>query len=563
MRLSQDAISQKGTLAGELTKQRISLMPLKAPGIVYLIGAGPGHPGLITRWGYELLQQCDAVAYDALIPMELIAELPERVEKHYVGKRAGRHSLPQSQINELLAALARRSLKVVRLKGGDPFIYGRSSEEAEYLAAAGIPVVMIPGVTAASAAAALSGFSLTNRLASSWVLLATGHSAESATIPVPWDKIGALPGGTLVVYMGLAKLDRVVEQLLSSGLAQDTPAVAVQAASTGLQQCVEASLINICSECRRQELKPPVLVIIGEAVRYRAKSISAEAQSLAGKTVLVTGPSQSMARMCALLRKQGAEPIPYPTIVRNRADDIKGWDRFRKLVNYGGTCLFQSEDEVGYFVDGLLSHGLDMRSLGHFKIIAVAESSDSAESTESALLTHNIKADWVLQRLEPKALADRISRLIPDMSLPLILVRGSFGKCLLETSLQEKCSGVISLTVCLDSTAIWDTHWRDELLVNPPDYIAFTSAPEVEAFVELLGDETARHLADRSCVAAMNNSVTEMLLKHGLPIRASANASSIDSFVCTLIDKSRKQVADSVISAGRISEPGSNRIENI
>jgi uroporphyrinogen III methyltransferase / synthase len=557
MTLSQDATSQKETLPGEFTKQHISLMSSKAPGIVYLVGAGPGHPGLITRWGYELLQQCDAVAYDALIPMELIAELPERVEKHYVGKRAGKHSLPQSQINELLAALARRSFKVVRLKGGDPFIYGRSSEEAEYLAASGIPVVMIPGVTAASAAAALSGFSLTNRLASSWVLLATGHSAESANIPVPWDKIGALPGGTLVVYMGLAKLDRVVEQLLSSGLAPDTPTVAVQAASTGLQKCVEAPLIEICSECRKRELKPPVLVIIGEAVRYRAKNVSTEAQSLAGKTVLVTCPSSSMARMCALLRKQGAEPIPYPTIVRTRVDDIEGWDRFRKLVNYGGTCLFQSEDEIGYFADGLLAHGLDMRSLGHFKIIAVAESADSA------LLTHNIKADWVLQRLEPKALADRISRLIPDASLPLIWVRGSFGKCLLETSLQEKCSGAISLTVCLDSTAIWDARWRDELLVNPPDYIALTSASEVEAFVELLGSETARHLADRSCVAAMNNSVAEMLLKHGLPIRVSANASSIDAFVCTLIDNSRKQVADSVISAGRIPEPGSNRIENL
>lgn len=504
--------------------QQFSHLPSKIPGIVYLVGAGPGHPGLITRLGYELLQQCDAVAYDALIPLELIAGLPERVEKHYVGKRSGKHSLPQSQINELLAALASRSLKVVRLKGGDPFIYGRSGEEAEYLAAAGIPVVMVPGVTAASAAAAFSGFSLTNRLASSWVLLATGHSAESANMPVPWDKIGALPSGTLVVYMGLAKLDRVVEQLLSSGLAPDTPAIAVQAASTGLQRYVEAPLIKICSECKRRELKPPALIIIGEAVRYRAKSVSAEASPLAGKTVLVTSPFPGMTRMCSLLRKQGAEPIPYPTIVRTPTDDIEGWDQFRKLVNQGGTCLFQSEDEVDYFIDGLLSHGLDMRSLGSFKIIAVEK------STASALLAHGIKADWVIQQLDQKALLKHISGLIPGAPIPLIWVRGNY----------EKCPDAVRLTVFLDSTAKWEAHWRDELLANPPDCIALTSASEVEGFVELLGNETAHNLADKSCIAAMNSSVAETVLTHGLPLKLSANASSIDAFVSALINYSKK-----------------------
>ena len=200
------------------------------PGTVFLVGAGPGHPGLITRWGYDLLQRCDAVAYDALIPMELISGLPERVEKYYVGKRAGKHSMPQSQINELLVALSRRGLRVVRLKGGDPFVFGRIGEEAAYLSAAGIPVVMVPGVTAASAAAAMSGFSLTTRQESSWIFIATGHPAEDSSTPVPWDQVAVLQGGTLVVYMGIARLSRIVDQLIDSGMAPDTPAVVVQAA---------------------------------------------------------------------------------------------------------------------------------------------------------------------------------------------------------------------------------------------------------------------------------------------------------------------------------------------
>jgi uroporphyrinogen III methyltransferase/synthase len=513
----------------------------KTTGIVYLVGAGPGHPGLITRWGYELLQHCDAVAYDALIPKELIAGLPEGVERYYVGKRAGKHSLPQSQINELLVALARRGLRVVRLKGGDPFIYGRSGEEAEYLAAAGIPITMIPGVTAASAAAALSGFSLTNRQASSWVFLATGHAAESSCTPVPWDKVGALPGGTLVIYMGLAKLDHVIEQLLLSGMAPEMPAMAVQAASTGLQRCVEAPLMKISSECKRQRLKPPALVIIGDSILSRAKRPHAGGGSLAGKTVLVTSPSLNMGRICTLLREAGAEPIPYPTIIRTPVDDVEGWRRFVKLVNHGGMCLFQNETEVDAFVSGLLARGMDMRSLSHFKIVALGK------LTESALLAHGLKADWVLECLEPQALVPRLAEIIPDTSLPLVRVRGGFGEDALGTGLQQRCSGVISLTVCLDSTAVWDAPWKEELAANPPDYIVLTGMAEVNGFVELLGEAMARRLAAQSCVAAMDSTVVEALLKHGLPVKIEASSATIDSFVCSLVSYSQKLVADSIL----------------
>jgi uroporphyrinogen III methyltransferase/synthase len=513
----------------------------KTPGTVYLVGAGPGNPGLITRWGYELLQHCDAVAYDALIPMELIAGLPERVEKHYVGKRSGKHSVPQSQINELLVSLARRGLNVVRLKGGDPFIYGRSGEESDYLAAAGIPVVMIPGVTAASAAAALSGFSLTNRQESSWVFLATGHAAENTCTPVPWDKMGALTGGTLVVYMGLAKLDHVVGQLLSSGMNPEIPAIAVQAASTGLQRCVEAPLAEISSECRRQKLKPPALVIIGEAVRCRDRHGLSDSASLAGKTVLITSPSPNLSRLCALLRTAGAEPIPHPTILCTRVDDVEGWGRFQKLVDYGGLCFFQGEVEVGCFIEGLLEHGMDLRSLGRFQIAALGE------DAKAALLEHGIKADHVFQANEPKTLARRISDLIPDASLPLVWIRGRFSNSSLEADLQEQCKGMVPLTVCLDSTAEWDIHWKEELIANPPDTIAFTGAAEVEGFVELLGKESACRVAAQSCVAAMDDAVVEVLSKYGLAANIKADTSSIGDFVCALVEYSKTLTKNSML----------------
>ncbi len=510
----------------------------KSAGVVYLVGAGPGHPQLITRWGYDLLQQCDAVAYDALIPMELIVELPQKNERYYVGKRAGRHSLPQSQINELLVSLARRGLRVVRLKGGDPFIYGRSGEEAEYLSTAGIPVIIIPGVTAASAAAALSGFSLTNRQSSSWVFLATGHGAESS-IPVPWDKVGALPGGTIVIYMGLAKLDNVIQELLSSGLDPEIPAIAVQAASTGLQRCVEAPLIKINSECRRQNLKPPALVIISDSVRNRTREIAEQTKSLTGRTVLVTSPSGKSGRICALLREAGAEPIPYPTVVHASADDINGWDNYRKLANQGGLLLMPGEEEVARFVDALLSRSLDLRSLARFKIIA------SDQSVESALLAHGLKADWILQSLTQDSMAECISKLDAGSSLPSILVQGGPAENPLTMSLQGQCASLTSLIVYRKSTAVWEGHWREELAANPPEFILFTGKAEVDGFIELLGDETARQLALNSCVVATDESVVESLSGHGIDATLKANTSDIDSLVAVLIEYSQKPDTES------------------
>jgi uroporphyrinogen III methyltransferase/synthase len=505
----------------------------KLPGTVYLVGAGPGHPGLITRWGYELLLNCDAVAYDALIPMELIAGLPQKVERHYVGKRAGKHSLPQSEINELLVTLARRGLKVVRLKGGDPFIYGRSGEEAEHLSAAGIPVVIIPGVTAASAAAALSGFSLTNRESSSWIFLATGHGAESS-IPVPWNQVGALPGGTIVIYMGLAKLDHVIEELLSSGLDPEIPAIAVQAASTGLQRCVEAPLVKISSECKRQKLKPPALVIISSSVRHRAREIAEQTKSLTGKTVLVTSPSRRTGHLCALLREAGAEPIPYPTVVHSPASDSDGWDDYPGLATQGGVLVMTGEEEVGRFVDGLLSRGLDMRSLSRFKIIA------SDPSVESALFARGINADLTLRNFTADSLAESVSKLDPDSSLPLVLVCGGSGEDSLVASLQEHRERVTCFTVYRQSTAIWEGHWKDELAANPPDYILFTGKAEVAGLIELLGDETVQQIALQSCLVSPNEPVKHALSDYGLSAKLEINTSNIDDLVAALIQYSQQ-----------------------
>jgi uroporphyrinogen III methyltransferase / synthase len=496
-------------------------------GIVYLVGAGPGHPGLITRLGYELLQQCDAVAYDALIPMELISGLPDGVEKYYVGKRAGRHSLPQSQISDLLLKLAKRGLKVVRLKGGDPFIFGRSGEEAEHLSAAGIPVVMIPGVTAASAAAAMSGFSLTNRQAASWIMLATGHGAESASIPVPWDKIAALPGGTFVIYMGLAKLDNLIAQILSSGLTPETPAMAIQAASTGNQKSIEAPLAELSRECERQDLKPPALIVIGEAIRY-GTGVKTSGAMLAGKRILLTSSSQTGAALCKLLREKGAEPIPCPTVVRKPGCDPDSWVRFLKIIERGGLCFFAGEFDVDCFFETLLARGLDARSLNNTNIIACGR------STESALLRRGIQADLSVEPNDFTGLVHAIDKLDSNRWLRLIFVHGDFGDRHLSSILHELRNDLILLKISVESTAVWEPHWENDLVENSPEYIVFTSVSEVEGFFELLGDERARYLAGGSRIAAIDGFVADALRKRNLSVKVQARVCSFEALVSAI-----------------------------
>jgi uroporphyrinogen III methyltransferase/synthase len=502
----------------------------EGPGTVYVVGAGPGHPGLITRLGYELLQRCDAVAYDALIPLELIVGLPERIERHYVGKRAGRHSQAQEDINVLLTGLARRGLNVVRLKGGDPSLFGRSGEEASALSEAGIPVVVVPGVTAAAAAAAMSGFPLTDRRAASWVLLGTGHGAECSSIPVPWEKIAALSGGTIALYMGLGKLEQITGRLLAAGLPADTPCAAVQCASTGLQKTVDSPLRALNDECRKHGLKPPAMVFIGEVVRYRLDRPMISARPLQGRIVLVTSPVPETAYICGRLRDLGAEPIPYPTVMSKAADDVEGWARFNKAANSGGLCLFSDKVEVRIFVDTLLQRGLDLRSLGRFRVAALGR------STASALLERGIKADCVVTRSGYQGIIELLSR---EPSSCLVWVRGSAGNGFLQHLLREKYPEIIPLTVCHYATASWEARWKDALIESPPDYILFASALEVEGFIQLTGKDLLMRLSAESFIATMNASVAEVAGAGGLKVAVQAEETSIDAFLDALVRHSQ------------------------
>jgi len=251
-------------------------LPGTGPGTVYLVGAGPGDPDLLTVKAQRLLQQCDALVYDSLVPREVLALVPGTAETHFVGKRRGHHSVPQPSTNAVLVELAGRCRCVVRLKGGDPFVFGRGGEEAAHLERQGVPVQVVPGVTAGIAAPAYLGIPVTHRRAGSSVTFVTGHEEIDKSRPgVDWRGLARSSDG-LVIYMGLHNLPHICEELIAGGLDPSTPAAAVQQGTVRGQRWVIAELAQLAVEVCRAELASPSIVVIGEVVNQRVASCAPE-----------------------------------------------------------------------------------------------------------------------------------------------------------------------------------------------------------------------------------------------------------------------------------------------
>jgi len=238
-------------------------------GTVYLVGAGPGDPELLTVRAHRLLQHCDALVYDSLVPRELLDLVPPHCERHFVGKRRGHHSVPQPSTNAVLVKLAQQHRCVVRLKGGDPFLFGRGGEEAAHLQAHGVAVQVVPGVTAGIAAPAYAGIPVTHRRAGSSVTFVTGHEEIDKARPgVDWQGLARCSDG-LVIYMGLHNLRRIVEELLAGGLAPSTPAAVIQQGTVQGQRQLLAQLAELADRVDAEGLGSPAIVVIGEVVAQR------------------------------------------------------------------------------------------------------------------------------------------------------------------------------------------------------------------------------------------------------------------------------------------------------
>lgn len=346
-------------------------------GIVYLIGAGPGDPGLITVRGRDCLRAAEVVVYDYLANPALLREAPE-AETIYVGKSKGLHHLPQEEINALLVVLARQGKIVARLKGGDPYVFGRGGEEALCLAQAGIPFEVVPGVTAAFAAGAYAGIPLTHRDYTTSLGLFTGHEDPAKKLStLDWEKL-ATGVGTLVFYMGMSNLDTIASELIRYGRAPETPVAVIRWATLPRQETLVAPLGEIAAVVAAADFKPPAIIIVGEVVALRPQLSWFDRKPLFGRTILVTRAAEQAGEFATMLQELGAQVVECPTIrLAPVADPAELDAAIRALADFSWLIL-TSGNAVRFFFARLAALGLDARALGRCRVCAVGPKTGAA-----------------------------------------------------------------------------------------------------------------------------------------------------------------------------------------
>lgn len=484
-------------------------------GRVYLVGAGPGDPELITVKGRRVLESAGAVLYDHLAPHELLALAPPSAERVYVGKKKSDHAFSQDEISAMLIERARRGLSVVRLKGGDPFLFGRGGEEAEALVDAGIPFEVVPGVTVPLGIAAYTGIPLTHREHTSAVTFVTGHAVGA----IDWDKVGHAE--TLVVFMGLTHFGEIARELIARGRAPETPAIVVRWATRPSQQTIEGTLATLPAMIEARRLKPPATVIVGEVVRLREKLDWFERLPLFGQRIVVTRARGQAESLSARLRALGADAIELPTIEIRPAADYGPLDSAIAALESYDWLLFTSANGVRYFLDRLDASHRDLRAL-RAKICVIGPATRAAVEAlhlKVDVMAKDYVGEGVLAAFAPYDLAG--SR--------ILLPRAAVARDVVPVELRRK-------SACVDVVEAYRTmmpedapeHAR-EVFARPPDWVVFTSSSTVRNLVAA-GVTSLEGLRTVSIGPITSATMREL----GFPVTVEAAEHTIDGIVTAL-----------------------------
>jgi uroporphyrinogen III methyltransferase/synthase len=378
---------------------------MSEPGRVYLVGAGPGDPGLITVTGLQRLKEADVVVYDRLVGEALLKEARADAEVIFVGKVAG-ESHDQEAINRLLVEKASEGKSVVRLKGGDPFVFGRGGEEAEALRAAGIPFEVVPGVTSAVAVPAYAGIPVTHRGLASTFAVITGHEdPEKPESSIDWAKL-ATAVDTLVFLMGTKTLPEIVEKLVANGRASDTPVAVIRWGTTPEQRTVVGTLADIAARVEDAGITPPAITVVGEVVRLRETLSWFESRPLFGKRVLITRTRRQASVLARLLAEEGAIPVELPAIEIEPSNDEDAVDAAMETLKAGdyAWAVFTSANAVELWFEHLRGRGFDARAFASAKVAAIGP------ATAEALRERGIVADVVPQEYVAEGVLDALRR---------------------------------------------------------------------------------------------------------------------------------------------------------
>ena len=446
-------------------------------GRVWLVGAGPGDPGLMTLRGREALAQADVVVYDALVSPGILGMIPDTARAVFAGKRSSHHYMKQSDTNRLLLEAALKGQNVVRLKGGDPFVFGRGGEELELLAENGVPFEIVPGVTSAFAVPAYCGIPVTHRDFCSSVHVITGHRREGQDDDIDFDAL-VKTGGTLVFLMGVAALPRIMAGLQAAGMPGDTPAAVLEKGATARQRRISATVSTLEAACDQAKVQTPAIIVVGRVCALAEDFAWFEKKPLSGARVVVTRPKELVSGLAGMLRREGAEVLELPAIrTRPIPDNAALTEALQRLAAGGYDWLvFTSPTGVRVFMEALTEKG-DLRALGGVKLAAIGEGS------QRALRQYGLRADFLPSVFDGETLGRELCAVCQPRSR-ILIPRAAIGNPELVAEL-EKGEGFE-----ITDLATYDTVYQADHLVDVAalveegeiDLCVFTSASTVRGF---------------------------------------------------------------------------------
>jgi uroporphyrinogen III methyltransferase/synthase len=485
------------------------MAPSSANGRVYLVGAGPGDPGLLTLRAAEVLRSADVLLYDALASDAVVAFAPQTCERIFVGKRGGGRSTAQEDIEALMIRTAREGRRVVRLKGGDPFVFGRGGEEAEALHAAGIAFEVVPGISSATAVPAYAGIPITHREHATSFTVLTGHEDPGKPAStLDWAKL-ADPHRTLVMLMATANLREIAEQLVEHGLAGTTPAAAVQNGTRPDQRTVIGTLATIAGDAAAAEIGSPAIVIVGGVVALRERLQWFDNAALFGKRVLITRAGHQSRGFAWALIERGAQPVLAPTIAFAAPDDAAAAENALDTLPSYAWILFTSGNGVDAFFERLSARNADARAIGNAKIAAIGE------RTAERLRVYGVRADVV-----PEAfVGEEIARAVIERSHAgdrVLVYRAQDARDVVPRML-EKAGRLATVVPAYKTVVPNDPEFAKK--AASADVLTFTSASTVRGFAQLLGGEpAAARLGLGKCVACIGPVTALAAVEAGLQV---------------------------------------------
>ena len=507
-------------------------------GKVYLVGAGPGDYKLITLKALECIRKSDVIVYDRLANIEYLKEAKDDCEFINVGKASSNHLLPQDDINRLIADKALEGKIVTRLKGGDPYVFGRGGEEAQLLRDENIDFEVVPGITSAIGGLCYAGIPITHRDHASSFHVITGHPRKDGkeTKEINWNALANLKG-TLVFLMGIGNLESISENLIREGKDKNTPVAFISWATRYNQRVVTATLENAYEVAIREDVKPPTLIVVGSVVNLREKLNFFEEKSLFGKSIVVTRCRTQSSSLSEKISDMGGNAIEIPTIKIQKIENNKELENEINKIKEYTYIIFSSKNAVDIFFDKLDEMVYDCRSLYNSKICAVGT------ETAKAIKSRGIIADIVPKQFVAEGLYDELKDIINEND-KILIPRAKNARDFLVNKLGEKC--FVKEVITYES--VIDSDKKDmalEVIDNKEvDYITFASSSTVRNFITLIGEENIEKLYDKKIIS-IGPITSKTIEECGLEVYKEADVATIDSMIDVILNDEKTQMGES------------------